>query len=84
MSIEYTGPYYPLPKPMTPQLYEHVDAKLQRIKESLYSTCWLALYPGAPPDVVRNAKAVQDAFKDIARCQRDLKYEYLGLKDSWL
>jgi hypothetical protein len=53
--------------PMTPWLYEHVDAKLKRIKQSLHSTGWVRLYRGAPPELIREFEATQAAIQDTER-----------------
>lgn len=60
---------------MTPQLYEHVDAKLARIqhliRDSFYTGC-------IQKDL---ASAVLQTLKHL---RTELKYEHLSLKDSWL
>jgi hypothetical protein len=69
---------------MSPQLYKFVDAKLNRVIQSLYGPIQATQYPGAPPEVVRERESLVEAVKAIRRCAFELKYEYLGLKDSWL
>jgi hypothetical protein len=67
-------PFNQTPKPLTPQLYEAIDAKLARISE--YTAMEYYAYLTIAP--------IKEACAAIKRCRQDLKYEYLGLKDSWL
>ena len=71
--------FYPSPVPITPQLYAHVDAKLSRIQNHLYTHLWYLVKAEGGSTIPLTV-----AYLDIGRCRNDLKYEYLGLKDSWL
>lgn len=68
------------PKPLSPQLYEAANAKLLRIGDFIWTHLyWLVEHDKSYGDVVLRATS-----QDIEHCRKDLKYEYLGLKDSWL
>ena len=78
------GNIIPEPVPLTPQLYEAADAKLQRIKSSLCGYLHGKIFPYASASVQLEHQSLCEALRDVERCRQDLKYKYLDLKDSWL
>lgn len=64
---------------MTPQLYEAINAKLQRIGLYTITELWRTVFKEHG-----DTKVLWAAHSDIERCRKDVKYEYLGLKESWL
>lgn len=74
-----TRQFIPDRRGLSPQLYEAANAKLERIAKWLYGTLyWQVKEEAGYHDVLLAVR------RDLRRCQLDLKYEYLGLKDSWL
>lgn len=70
---------------MTPQLWEFVDAKLRRIRQSLYGDFNIAVWNyRQDPSRVLELRALEQSMDSFKKARTELKYEYLGLKDSWL
>jgi hypothetical protein len=65
---------------MSPQLHEAAQAKLDRIAQFLYGQWFEAYYTRE----LVEARVYDSARSAVLRCKKDVQYEYLGLKDSWL
>jgi hypothetical protein len=62
-----------------------VDAKLIRIRDYVRNTLHGELYQYEIGQLTREQyQDLVEPVKILERCRKDLRYEYLGLKDSWL